>query len=78
VQWSRDSFVIDGLSTSILDPSLPYGQKTGSKMAIDATLPRGSGRGPRPIVPRATVPDTAASAAAQLVEAGANSHWPRF
>jgi 2,5-furandicarboxylate decarboxylase 1 len=78
VQWSRDSFIIDGLSTSILDPSLPYGQKTGSKMAIDATLPRGSGPGPRPIVPRATVPGSDTAAAGQLVEAGANPHWPRF
>ncbi len=78
VQWSRDSFIIDGLSTSILDPSLPYGQKTGSKMAIDATLPRGSGRGPRPIVPRSTVCESARQHAAQLVAGSENPLWPRF
>lgn len=78
VQWSRDSFIIDGLSTSTLDPSLPYGQKTGSKMAIDATLPRGTGRGPRPIVPRATVPARTLETAAELVDSGASPGWPRF
>ncbi len=78
VQWSRDSFVVDGLSTSILDPSLPYGQKTGSKMGIDATLPRGTGRGPRPIVPRSTVSTAAVQAAAQLLEGSDHTHWPRF
>ena len=52
VQWSRDSIIVDGLSGSSLDPSLPEGAGTASKMGIDATLPPP----PRPGVPRAVPP----------------------
>lgn len=39
VQWGRDSFQIDGLSTSALDPSLLDRGRTGAKLAVDATIP---------------------------------------
>jgi 2,5-furandicarboxylate decarboxylase 1 len=60
VQWSRDSFVLDGLSTSTLDPSLPSGAQTGSKIGVYATLPPAAGpKRPRAVPPAATVPQAA-------------------
>lgn len=77
VQWSRDSFVLDGLSTSTLDPSLPAGAQTGSKLAVDATLPPRPAPGqPRPVAPRATVPTAASTRAATFLAGRAPAAWP--
>ena len=77
VQWSRDSFCIDGLSGSLLDPSTPMGAKTLSKMAIDATLPLSSSLGaPSPVPPRSTVPAAATAAAERLIAGIAMDGWP--
>lgn len=76
VQWSRDSWTVDGLSTSMLDPSLPAGANTGSKLAIDATLPPGKNGGPRPIAPVSTVPDAALGEARRRVGEGLET-WPK-
>ena len=80
VQWSRDSLIIDGLSGSSLDPSLPPGVSNASKMGVDATLAtlRAAGQ----LVPIATSPREARALAAKMLAglAGAQSseHWPRF
>lgn len=77
VQWSRDSFSIDGLSGSLLDPSTPAGAKTLSKMAIDATLPLpASPNAPSPVPPRSTVPDAALQAASKALRGVDMSGWP--
>jgi 2,5-furandicarboxylate decarboxylase 1 len=77
VQWSRDSFVVDGLSTSTLDPSLPSGAQTGSKIGIDATQPPPvAPGGPRPVPPRATVPAAALERARQLLGTRERAGWP--
>jgi len=77
VQWSRDSFVVDGLSTSTLDPSLPSGAQTGSKIGIDATLPPAVGPGqPRAVPPRATVPADAEARARALLAGVAQGGFP--
>ena len=77
VRWSRDSFVIDGLSTSTLDPALPPGATTGSKMGIDATFPMASRSGaPKPVPPPATVPDDASERARSRVAAAFSTDWP--
>lgn len=80
VQWSRDSIVIDGLSGSNLDPSLPDGATTASKLGVDATLPAAPRPGaPRPVPPVATVPSDALQRARELLQlAGdATSGWPQ-
>lgn len=78
VQWSRDSIVVDGLSGSTLDPSLPEGASTASKMGIDATLPPAlRAGGPRPVPPVAVVPDAAAERARALLSGVAERPWPR-
>lgn len=77
VQWSRDSFTIDGLSGSLLDPSTPAGSKTLSKMAIDATFPLPPFPGaPSPVPPRSKVPEGALATAAKLLEGADMSAWP--
>ena len=76
VQWSRDSFVVDGLSTSTLDPSLPYGEKTGSKIGIDATHPPGTILGKPPVPPQSTVPADLLEAAAGWLDAAEPAAWP--
>lgn len=77
VQWSRDSFTIDGLSGSLLDPSTPMGAKTLSKMAIDATLPLPPSPGaPSPVPPRATVPESSREAAQRLLDGLSVDGWP--
>lgn len=77
VQWSRDSFVVDGLSGSMLDPSLPAGASTASKIGIDATLPPAIRPGvPRPVPPRISVPPDALERAAAIVAAAPGSTWP--
>ncbi|MGD9599792.1 MAG: UbiD family decarboxylase domain-containing protein [Steroidobacteraceae bacterium] len=78
VQWSRDAIVIDDLSGSALDPSLPHGATTASKMGVDATLPPHPAPGaPRPVPPVATVPADAATRAEALRAAAAAAGWPR-
>jgi 2,5-furandicarboxylate decarboxylase 1 len=77
VQWTRDSFTLDGLSTSTLDPSLPDGAQTGSKLGVDATLPPRPRPGvPRPVPPRATVPIGAMARAEALLAGRHDSAWP--
>ena len=78
VQWTSDSFTLDGLSTSTLDPSLPDGARTGSKLAVDATLPpRPRPEEPRPVPPRAVVPAIAMARAEALLAGREDSAWPR-
>ncbi len=78
VQWSRDAITIDNLSGSALDPSLPLGAVTASKMGVDATLPPAREAGaPRPLPPVATVPAAAAECAAALRASVDASAWPR-
>jgi len=74
VQWSRDSFVIDALSGSSLDPSLDAGENTASKIAIDAT---------RAVPTRANAPPVATAPAQNAARANAylaradSAAWPR-
>jgi 3-polyprenyl-4-hydroxybenzoate decarboxylase len=61
--------ILDGLSTSTLDPSLPAGAQTGSKIGVDATLPPAGAPGqPRAVPPRATVPASAMLRARALLD----------
>ena len=77
VQWSRDSFTIDGMSGSLLDPSTAAGAKTLSKIAIDATFPLPPFPGaPSPVPPRSTVPEASMAAAAKLLNGIDMSEWP--
>ncbi|MCY4254753.1 MAG: UbiD family decarboxylase [Gammaproteobacteria bacterium] len=74
-QWDRDLIRVDGLSTSLLDPSLEPGRKTASKAGLDATLRVGRG------VPPVAHPDAAALARAEallsrLAESAAMDAWP--
>ena len=79
VQWSRDSFTLDGLSGSNLDPSTTAGAKTVSKIAIDATLPLSPFAGaPRPVPPRSTVPEDALEAAKSLLGGVSTDGWPKL
>ena len=78
VQWSRDAWMLDGLPTSTLDPSLDEGARTGSKLAVDATR----GRGPlakegASFAPRSSVPAGALRRAAELLGALGDNEWPR-
>jgi 2,5-furandicarboxylate decarboxylase 1 len=80
VQWSRDSIIVDGLSGSNLDPSLPEGAGTASKIGIDATMPPPPRPGaPRMVPPVATVPTDAARRAREWLGAvgSAGDKWPR-
>jgi UbiD family decarboxylase len=77
VQWRRDAFVLDGLSGSSLDPSWPAGALTTSKLGIDATLaPSRAPDVPRPVPPRARVPDEALTRARRLLEGFETGGWP--
>jgi len=72
VQWSRDARIVDGLWTSMLDPSLDAGAETGSKLAVDATLASvRSGR-----TPRATVPAISLQKAESLLASVRTHRWP--
>lgn len=77
VQWDRDTFTLSGMSGSLLDPSLPFGARTSSKIAIDATMPPAATAGvPAPFAARSRVPaDAYAAARALVLGAGAND-WP--
>lgn len=77
VQWSRDSFTVDGLSGSLLDPSTPAGSKTLSKMAIDASMPLpGRAGAPPPIPPRSKVPHEAMQRADEILSGLDMNDWP--
>ena len=77
VQWSRDSFTIDGLSGSLLDPSTAAGARTLSKMGVDATLPLSGIQGaPSPVPPRSMVPEKASLTANKLLEGLEMTGWP--
>jgi 2,5-furandicarboxylate decarboxylase 1 len=78
VQWSRDSMIVDGLSGSNLDPSLPEGANTSSKMGVDATLPPPLRPGvPRAVPPVATVPEASLRRARELLGLAPSSlEWP--
>jgi 2,5-furandicarboxylate decarboxylase 1 len=76
VQWSRDAIVIDGLSGSSLDPSLPPGTDRASKMGVDATLPPRSGPAPPP--PVSTVPPHSLARARAFLQGTDDDAWPRM
>ena len=77
VQWSRDSFIVAGLSGSLLDPSTSAGASTLSKMAIDATMPLpGRPGAPPPIPPRSKVPADALERAESLLSDADMKEWP--
>ncbi|MBO32525.1 MAG: hypothetical protein CMM74_06045 [Rhodospirillaceae bacterium] len=76
VQWERDSFQLSGLSGSTLDPSLPSGARTVSKIGIDATLPQSELAGaPKPTLPRSVVPDAALENAVEMFSAAKSVTW---
>lgn len=78
VQWSRDSIIVDRLSGSSLDPSMPHGSSTASKIGVDATLPVRARAGmPRPVPPVATVSGEARGIAAGLELPAHSTAWPR-
>lgn len=77
VQWHRDAMRIDGLTHPNLDPSLPPGASTITKLAIDATLPPAAGPGrPKPFVPANTVAREALDGARRLLAGVDASAWP--
>lgn len=77
VQWHRDALRIDGLTHPNLDPSLPPGASTISKLGIDATLPPSPGPGrPKPFVPANTVASAALDAARRLLRGVDITRWP--
>lgn len=78
VQWSRDAMILDGLSGSSLDPSLPEGAQTASKCGIDATLPPPARPGePRAVPPVAAVPSASRERARAVLGTGPRPEWPR-
>jgi 2,5-furandicarboxylate decarboxylase 1 len=79
VQWERDSFQLSGLSGSMIDPSLPSGARTVSKIGIDATLPQSEFPGaPKPTLPRLEVPKDATRKALSALSGANNSEWPEL
>ena len=77
VQWQRDTFVVPGLSATTLDPSRPAGARTTGRIGIDATLPAApGGDAPRPVPPRAGVPETALARAREIVDDADPKGWP--
>jgi UbiD family decarboxylase len=77
VQWHRDTMRIDGLTHPNLDPSLPPGASTITKLGVDATLPPAAAPGlPKPFVPANTVAPRALEAALKILENADMSQWP--
>jgi UbiD family decarboxylase len=77
LQWHRDILVVDGLSHGNLDPSLPAGASTVSKMGMDATLPPApASHFPKPFVPVNTVSDSALARAREVVRRTRSTTWP--
>jgi 2,5-furandicarboxylate decarboxylase 1 len=78
VRWERDAIRIDGLSGSALDPSLPEGESTVSKLGIDATIPAPAKPGGAKDYPAvATVPEAHARRAKELLSGAESSTWPQ-
>jgi len=71
VQWSRDAIIIDGLSGSSLDPVLPEGVSTTSKVGIDATRTPG-------YPPVASVPQSVRDKVAKWLQATDGAGWPGY
>lgn len=77
VQWHRDAMRIDGLTHGNLDPSLPPGAQTVSKMGIDATLPPARAPNlPKPFAPVNEVGRNALEMAETLLKGCDMSQWP--
>jgi UbiD family decarboxylase len=79
VRWDVDAIRVDGLSGSSLDPSLPDGVSTVTKVGIDATIPpaaRGTGAGS--YAPVATVPARSLERARAWLAAADGQPWPEF
>jgi 2,5-furandicarboxylate decarboxylase 1 len=78
VQWHRDAMRIDGLTHPNLDPSLPPGASTITKLGVDATLPAAAAPGrPKPFVPPNTVAEAALDAARRVLDGVDFSSWPK-
>ena len=78
VRWERDTIRIDSLSGSALDPSLPEGESTVSKLGIDATIPAPAKPGGAKDYPAvATVPEAHARRAKELLSGAESSTWPQ-
>jgi 2,5-furandicarboxylate decarboxylase 1 len=76
--WGRDAFRVDGLSHPNLDPSLPAGASTITKLAIDATLQPAPGPGlPKPFTPRLKVGEVALAKARALLAGADSKEWPQ-
>ena len=68
---------IDGLTHPNLDPSLPPGASTITKLGVDATLPPAAAPGlPKPFVPANTVAPRALETALKILEKTDMSAWP--
>ncbi len=77
VQWERDSIQLSGLSGSPLDPSMPSGARTVSKIGVDATLPQSEFIGvPKPTLPRSKVPDDILEKAVKTFTDAQSKEWP--
>jgi 2,5-furandicarboxylate decarboxylase 1 len=78
VQWHRDAIRADGLSPGNLDPLLPLGASTVTKLGIDATLPPAPASGlPKPVAPTNRVAADKLSAALGLLNGTDATAWPR-
>ena len=74
-QWDRDLIRVDGLSTSLLDPSLDPGRNTASKAGLDATLLRHA-KTPPVAHPDAAALEKAAELLGRLTGSGEADSWP--
>lgn len=78
LQWHRDLISVDGLTHANLDPTLPAGATTQTKVALDATLPPPRAPGlPPPIAPVNKVSPTALTAARAALDGIDSRHWPK-
>jgi 2,5-furandicarboxylate decarboxylase 1 len=77
LQWHRDMLQVDGLSHGNLDPSLPFGASTVTKMGIDATLPPAPAPLlPKPFPPVNAVSDAALAHARDVIQKVKGATWP--
>ena len=77
VQWHRDALMVDGLLHGNLDPSLPVGATTVTKVGIDATLPPApASHLPKPFAPVNAVSDRALAQAHGIVQHAEAATWP--
>jgi 2,5-furandicarboxylate decarboxylase 1 len=77
LQWHRDMLKVDGLSHGNLDPSLPFGATTITKIGIDATLPPAPAPNfPKPFPPVNAVSDTALTLARDVIQKSKGATWP--